>query len=960
MRAKPRWLIAAACLAIITSCTNDEEQATTTGAGGGPSTTLASPITSTTGDPRLSISLPTDPAVVIGELDNGMTYYLRANDSPGGRVEMRLMVDAGSVQEDPDQAGAAHFLEHMMFNGTERFPRNELIAILESFGPRFGPDINAYTSFDETVYELGLTTSSDELVQLGIDVLREWATRATITETDVVEERGVILDEWRLRAQGFGSRIGDQFNDLILPGSVYEGHLPIGNAESIRVTTPEKLRRFYEDWYRPERMAVVAVGDIDLEEMENRIVGTFNDIEPVDDPRPWEPDGYEPPNEPRVSSFVDEEATSGSVSVVWGESRRPVETVGEYQAALATSVGLGILGDRLSDDALTGNGSLLNASVIDLEWTRGIGLRGVDNEVRAGRADEGLRQVLSEIERIRRNGITDDEFTRAVTRFRAASRQLLDQRDSIQDAQLAAQIVAHHLAGQPLMDAEQRFEVETGIIEHLSRRDIETAVASLMGGAPGVLVVGPDDEGLEIPGEERILELLDDLGTATLDSRDREDPDVVDLMESPEPAPIVNETIDSRLGYTSLEFDNGAHVYLWESDIAKQGVLALVEGFGGTSLVALEDLPEAALVTDIVGRSGLGEIDVPTIRRLLADRIVSVQPWISETRQGLEGSASSKDAETLFQLINLSMTEPRLDPSAVDAVLDEMRTLLASRADLPGLLFEEAINEAYYGDDPRYFVVPSSSQIDDFDVGAAEKLYLERFANAGDFAFVFVGDFETATITELAARYIGTLPGGDEPSGFVDNQPLPARRVQVTTVEAGADEQGQIGMFFTNPFEPELRDRVTAELLELIMSSRLRSRVREELSATYSISASVDLQRDPDAFAEASITSTGDPAGLDQISAEVLADITLLQREGPSDAQFDTAVEQLRDIMELIDNRTIAETLVAAHLYPDQPVTELSARYPLVDEISPDEVTDLANRVFNLSQRIEVRQVPRN
>lgn len=960
MRAKPRWLIAAMCVAVITSSCTDAAGSTTTTVGAeADSTSSTAPSTPTNPDPQLSIPLPIDPEVVVGELDNGLSYYLRTNDSPGGRVELRLLVDAGSVQEDPDQAGTAHFLEHMMFNGTEHFPRNDLIAVLESFGPRFGPDINAYTSYDETVYELSLTTDSDELMQLGIDVLREWATRATLAERDVVEERGVILDEWRLRAQGFGARINDHFNDLILPGSAYEGHLPIGTAESIGNTTSEELRRFYEDWYRPGRMSVVAVGDFDIEEMESRIVDAFADIDPVDDPRPWEAITYQSPSDPRVSSFVDEEASSGAVSVVWPVSLGPVETVGEYQVAVATSLGLGILGDRLSDDALEGNAPLLSASVIDLDWTRAIGLRGVDTEIRAGRVDDGLREVLLEIERIRRNGITDAEFTRAVTSFRTASQQLLDQRDSIQDAQLASQIAAHHLAGQPLMNAEQRFEVESGIIERLSRHDVETAVTSLMGGSPSVLVLGPDDEGLEIPGEERILELLDDMETATLDSRGEDDPEAISLMEPPEPAPIADQTVDSRFGHTTLEFENGAHVYLWESDIARQGVLAQIEGFGGTSQVAIEDLPEAMLVTDVVARSGVGEIDIPTLRGLLADRIVSVQPWISETRQGLEASASSNDVETLFQLINLTMTEPRLDPSAVDAVLDEMRALLASRADQPALLFEEAINEAYYGDNPRYFVIPSSEQLEDFDVSAGERVYRERYANAGDFAFVFVGDFDTATMTDLAARYIGTLPGGGEKSGFIDNQPLPPRRVQVTTVQAGEDEQGQVGMFFTNPLEPELRDRVTAGLLELIIGSRLRSRVREELSATYSISASIDLQRDPDAFAEASVTSTGDPAGLDQISDEVVAEIELLQRDGPSDAQFATAVEQLRDTIELIDNRVIAEALVTAHLYPDQPVSELSARYPLVDEITPDEVTDLANVVFNLSSRIEVRQVPR-
>ncbi len=284
---------------VLVACTGGAEPTTTTTSAA--STTLPAPATTTsTEDPLLRLALPLDPAVVRGRLDNGLTYYIRENDSPGGRAELRLLVDAGSALEDADQAGMAHFLEHMMFNGTERFPRNELVTVLESFGPRFGPDINAYTSYDETVYELGLTTEDPALVQLGVDVLREWAGRATLTETDVVEERGVILDEWRLRAQGFSARVNELLDGLILSDSPYEDHEPIGTAESIESTSPSALARFYDDWYRPERMAVVAVGDFDSLAMESAIVDAFGDLTATQPAREAAPAEYVPANVPRV------------------------------------------------------------------------------------------------------------------------------------------------------------------------------------------------------------------------------------------------------------------------------------------------------------------------------------------------------------------------------------------------------------------------------------------------------------------------------------------------------------------------------------------------------------------------------------------------------------------------------------------------------------------------------------
>lgn len=958
MRSQARRLAWAVSLALVVAACDTSTISTTTTSI--PATTTSAPAApTTTEDPLLGLALPLDPDVARATLDNGLTYYVRQNDSPGRRVELRLLVDAGSVQEDPDQAGMAHFLEHMMFNGTERFPRNELISVLEAFGPRFGPDINAHTNFDETVYELSLSTDDPELVELGVDVLREWASRATLTEEDVEAERGVILDEWRLRAQGFGARVNDQLNGLLLPGSVYEGHPPIGTAESISTTSRAELQRFYDDWYRPDRMAVVAVGDIDVASMENLIVEAFSDLEPVEEPRRWEPTVFEPPGEPRVASYVDEEATSGGISVIWPVSSDPAATVGDVQDSISTSLALQILNERLSDEALAGNGPLLGASVIDLDWTRTIGVRGVDVLVRPEQAAAGMERVLHEVERMRRFGVSDEEFNRVVTQFSTVSRQVFDQQESAQDTHFATQISAHHLGGDPLMSPSQRFDIESDTIDRLTRQDVESAVASLVGEAPVVLALGPDDSGLDIPSESQILEVLEGLSTVTLEPRDEGGVGEVELMVAPQPAEVVESAVHPELAFKTLEFGNGASVFLWESQIASQSVYARIEGFGGTSLVEIEDLPEAQLVTDIVGRSGVADIDIPTLRRLLADRIVAVQPWIQETRQGLDASSSSNDIETLLQLIHLTMTDPRFDNAAVDAVLDEMRTLNASRSDLPDLLFEEALVEGYYGDDPRYFVVPSADQIADFDLSAAESVFRERFSDAGDFAFAFVGDFDIDTMTDLAARYIGGLPGDGDPAGFVDNQPLPPREVQVFEVAAGAGEQGQLGMFFTNEFEPVLEDRVAARLLELILTSRLRERVREQLSATYSISVGIDLQRDPDPFAEAFVNSTGDPARLEEISEEVMTDIASLQQDGPSEAQFDTAVEQLRDEMELVTNQVIATALITSDLYPDQPVSELSERHAVVDELTPADIQSLANAVFNLGQRIEVRQIPR-
>ncbi len=949
--------IALALALAVAACTSDTVL-TTTASDTAPVTSSDRLTTSTVDDAALDVTLPIDPEVLVGVLENGMTYYLRHNDSPGGRVEMRLLVDAGSVLEDSDQAGMAHFLEHMMFNGTEQFPRNELIAVLESFGPRFGPDINAFTSFDETVYELSLV-ADDELMDLGVEVLREWAGNATLTATDVHEERGVVLDEWRLRAQGFGGRVGDAFQDLILPGTVYEEHLPIGTSESIQSAEPEPLLRFYEDWYRPELMAVLMVGDFDLADMEGRIVEAFGDLEDRGEARERKMSAYSAPEAPRGENLADEEAGGASVTVTWPGLTEPLSTVGDFQRAIALAIALDILTSRLNDDALRGGAPLLGASQLNFDYTRAISLVGLDVQTRPEEVEEALRSLLFELRRVEEFGFSDDEFSRALSKFAAASDQRREQQETAQDVVLADQIMAHHLSEAHLMSAEQRFEEEAGVLERLTRTEVETTFSARTAQGPHVLVVGPDNADPALPDSIRIFEVIDEVASANVTARDDTTTTAETLMARPEPESIVFEETDEDFGYRTIRFGNGATVFLWPSAIAESGVFALAESFGGTSQVAIEDLAETFLMIDILARSGVGPADALTLERLLADRLVQVFPWINETREGITGSAASSDVETLFQLIHLYMSAPRFDPVAVEAVLDEMAAVNAARDDIPSILFDEALDEGYYGDDPRYFVIPTSEQLVDFDVAAMANVYRERFGDAGDFAYAFVGDFDVDEMTDLAARYIGTLPGDATRETWVDNQPLPPREIQELTVEAGADPQGQIGLFFTNEFEATLHDRVTARLLELIVDARLRDRIREELSATYSIRSGIDLQDDPDPFAEAFVISTGDPNDLERISDEVMADLVDLQDNGPTEAQFTTALEQLRTEMDLIDNGTLARALTTSFLYPDRPVEEIRLRFRVVDDITPDDIRRLAGIAFNRDQRIEVRQGPR-
>ncbi len=941
---------------LVSSCTpSDSTPSTTTTQPPATTTTAAPPSTTTTTiDPALAEPLPFDPDVVQGQLENGLTYFIKYNDSPGGRAELRLAVNAGSLNEDEDQAATAHFLEHMMFNGTTRFPRNELTDVLESFGPRFGPDINAYTSFDETVYQLSLATD-DELLDLGMDVLREWASEATLTEQDVIEERGVVLEEWRLRDEGLSGRVQDALEELLLPGTPYEGRLPIGNADAIRAMDRETLAAFYEKWYRPDHMAVIAVGDFDVEDMEARIQDAFGSMErPTEDV--MDPVPGVPPNEVAATTLGDPEVALASIQVYWPTASGPQDTVGSAQADIVHVLAGTILGTRLNDDALRGNLPLLSAGTGEGEWARGFALSTLTVTSKLDDVDEAAQAIAVEIERIRQHGFSDQEYERAFKEISATSEQRFEQSETDQDSQFAAGLVAHFLEGAAFASAKQRRDLEIQILDRITKETVERHFVDFMDEvAPKIIVVGPDDSPL--PSVEAIEKAIASPAATSLAPRD-DLPELETLMNPPAPVPPLTLDVDETFGYATITWVNGATVYLWPTTIAENLITLRAVSFGGTSVVVPDDVTEAELIPEVVSRSGVGEADAATYQLFTADRVVSAFPWISETREGVIGTAATEDAEAMLQTVHLLMTSPRFDQVAFDSVLASSYAVDKTRADVPSYAIGDALDDAYYSGDPRYVDPPSRADLDGFVQSRAMDIYRQRFGNAGDFAFAIVGDFDPPTMVDLVSRYIGSLPGTATREDFVDNQPLPPREVQQITVRAGTDPQGEVRMYFTNEFDPDLKDRLTGDLLHLIVNARLRDRIREELSATYSPSAGVSLQRDPDPFVETNVKITGDPERLDEIAIAALDELDDLARNGPTPEQFATAVQQLRTEFELINNVELANFLTEAFLYPDEPVVNLLDRYDVLEQITAADVRRLAAVAYNPRQRIEIHLVP--
>ena len=941
-------------------CTGSTNEATSTTAAtttAAPTTTSTTSAPTTTVDPRLSEPLPSDPDVIVGSLANGLTYYVRENGRPGARAQLRLVVNAGSAAEDADQIGGAHFLEHMLFNGTESYPENELTRVLESFGARFGPDVNAYTSFDETVYELALATDQPGLLELGLDVLFEWAARATIAEEDVAAERGVVLEEWRLRDAGVDGRIAQVYEDVLLGGTGYEGKEPIGTPESLRSMDAEALRRFYQDWYRPDMMAVVAVGDFDAEDVVAMIDERFSQIETADaGPAPVEPEVPES-TEVRIGVLADADQPTASVEIYYPGSVTESQTFGDRKGAWARLLAFEMIATRLNDDITRGESPFLAVAANDFSYTRRVAVSGLAGDVPASEIEAGLTALVVEVQRALQHGYNDTEFARAIAGWQAGVDQSYASRASTQDVEFADRYVSNFLENSVLLSADQEFELDSEILESLTPAEVVGALRQVVESSEiAAVIIGPDGD--FVPDEPEVAATVESARSAEVEPRP-EDVAVGDsLLARPEPVEPVARTKHS-LGVVQLEYANGVQVHFIETDIAANNVAMGAVSPGGLSRVPDELVPDARLISDIVAQSGVGPFDKVALDTFLADKFVSLVPYMDITEEGLFGSAASEDLEILMQLIHLTMAAPRADQAAADSVIGEFRPFTESPELIPGLATTLELIEARWGDEPRYNIVPTADELDLFDLDAALDVFTDRFGDAGDFVFTFAGDLTEAEVTELANAYLGTLPATERDDSWIDVQPDPPPGIVDTTVAVGESEQGFVTFLFTNEFTRDpLRD-VQVELLALIADVRLRDRLREALAATYSPFLSVTSVDAPDESIETFLQVSGDPERLAEIVAESLGALASLATDGPTDADVATAKEKLRRDYELISNEWWVQQMLFYAQRPAESLDELFNSFAYIDQTTADDLRSLAEIAFPKDQYILIRQVPR-
>jgi len=839
---------------------------------------LGGPAASQTAD---SLRLGLDPAVRMATLPNGLRYYIRANRQPERRAELRLVVNAGSVLEDDDQRGLAHFVEHMAFNGTARFPKQALVDFIEGVGMRFGAHLNASTSFDETVFELQVPTDSAGILPRAFDVLQDWAGGITFEPEEVERERGVVIEEWRL-GLGASSRIFNHQLPVLFHGSRYAERLPIGDRRTLETFGREALVRFYRDWYRPDLMAVIAVGDFSPDSVEAMIRTRFAGLQVPAAPRSRPATPVPVADTALVTVATDPEASGTRANVTWRLEPRDEGTVAAYRTALVERLRDQMLNDRLAELTTRADPPFIGAGAGRSGFVRAVPVYSVGVSVADGGLARGLEATLAEVERASRFGFTDTELERARAEMLRAYERAWAERDKTTSIAYVGEYVRHFLEDEPSPGIAAEFELVRQLLPGITLDEVSAAARqSLEGRGLVLLASAPEKPGLAAPDPAGLLAIVGATRSAELVAYADELSDAPLVPTPPLPRAIVSERRDPRLGTITWTLAGGSRVIVRPTDFRADEVLMAAWSPGGASLAGDDGYLSRALAASLVGLGGLGTFDAVALDKKLAGRIARVVPFITATQEGLSGSASPRDLETLFQLIYLTFTAPRADTTAFEAFITNARASLANRGASPEAVFGDTLQATLTQYHPRTRAVTPGA-VDSLDLGAALRFYQDRFADASDFTFLFVGNVVPDSIRPLVERWIGGLPSRLRRESFRDLGIEPPRGVVERTVRKGVEEKSLTQIVFTGPFQYDRPNRAAIRGLAEVLTIRLREQLREALGGTYGVSVQASPVRWPRPAYSFAIGFGSAPERADELARAAMATVDSIRASGPT------------------------------------------------------------------------------
>ncbi len=911
---------------------------------------------------NLTDKLPIAPEIKKGTLSNGLTYYIRKNGKPEKKVELRLAVKVGSIVEDDDQLGLAHFTEHMAFNGSKHFKKNELVSFLQSIGVEFGADLNASTGFDETIYILPIPVDKPENLEKGLLVLEDWASTVAFETPEIDKERGVVLEEERI-GKGAQERMLKKMLPYILAGSKYEKRLPIGTTESLKGFKPDVIKRFYKDWYRPDLMAVAVVGDIEPAAVEALIKKHF---EKLKGPATERPRVFADLPSRKVSEglvITDPEATNHVLQIFYATEKAKIQTtVGDYRQSIVKSLSGLMLGLRMqeltqkAEPPFIYGGSERSEFVHGYESYFGFALIG-----KAGIAP-AINAVIQENERAKKFGFTQAEFDRARKSMMRNMERAYNERDKTESDGYVDEYIRNFLTDEPIPGIGNEFNYYKQFLDGMTLQEINDFTAkNIPSSTEKKLVVfqGPDKADFPIPTNAELLKMVTDAELIPVLPYE-EKAVASNLMDAtPVGGKIVSEKKTAAIGITELTLANGVKVIAKPTDYKNDQILLSGYHFGGQSLYDQKDMYNAQYTSTLVNQMGVGNFSPNDLRKVLAGKTAMASPRMTNLSEGISGTSGNADVETMLQLVHLYFTKPRKDEELFKSFVTKQQAMVQNMMSDPRTVFQDSVQRLLYNGNPRGPRVPRANDFDKINPDRVLEIYKERFGNASGWTFYIVGSFDLEKLKPLIASYLGTLPSTPATSTFRDLGIRPVKGVVKKSIKKGNEPKSFINIIFTGEATYSDNDALKLQALLELMNIKLIETLREELSGIYGGGMNGSLNKISYNNYSISVSLPCGPENVDKLIKATFDEIQKVKDKGPLEADLNKVKETFdkQFQVELKDNSYWLTRLQRSGELGLNPadITTLNAR---MKAITPKDLQEAARKYFNVNNYFQAVLYP--
>ena len=909
--------------------------------------------------------LPMDPEVRYGRLDNGLTYYIRHNEQPKQRAEFHIAQAVGAILEEDNQNGLAHFLEHMAFNGTQHFPGKGIINYFESIGVNFGGNINAYTSIDETVYRLSdVPTYRAGIVDSALLVMHDWSCGLLLLDEEIDAERGVILEEWRT-GRTAQRRMWKEMRALMYPGTQYAKRDVIGDTAVINNFEYQALRDYYHKWYGPDNQAIIVVGDINVDTIEAKIKALWADV-------PRRTNYGERPiytvnhnDKPLVAIVTDPEAQGTRITLEYKFDQLPEalqQTAQEYTLNMVRGLACDMFNNRMSDLSHDPNASFSGAGCYYGEVAKKMDAFMAVIIPKEGRETEAYNDLVYQLEKMHRYGFTNAELERVKNDKMTAMETYFNERNTRKNITLARECIRHFENGETMPGAQWEYEMTQAFLPLIPLEKVNQLAQSLIHANPTIAISAPEKEGIHIPSPEAIVATIAAQGELAIEAPQEEKIDTELVKKAPHKGKIKSTKQNEELGYTEWTLNNGIKVVIKPTTFKADEIL--MQGFskGGMTQVKTEDLPSAKLATTIVGMSGIGTFTMPQLEKALAGKTVSVSPEIAENMERMNGSSTVKDLETMLQLTYLYFTAPRRDEEAYQTTMNLLHNQLVNRDKNPKAIFSDSVQMMASTHSDRTPIV-NLQLLEKVSLDKALEIYKERFANPGDFTFVFVGNIDPADakVQELICQWLGGLKTKKTHEEVIDH------RVRVTP--------GMQKNYFTRKMETttasnriqytsydmpySLANDLNMEMIGRILSTRYLESIREREGGSYGVATYGDMSILPVPRASLIMQFDTDPKKQERLMEIIHEEVQTIIKDGPLATDLQKEKESmLKDYQEDLENNKYWRS--ALYLYYMYGINNIRDYKPAVEAITAQTVQQTLKQLVSAGNVFEVVMFPEN